>query len=122
MAKLPRDDSLERAFLLAWQQVRPDRPPDKRNYVFLKGRKFELDFAWLEEKVGVEIQGGTGWAPKGTNWRQRHVSPGGYRSDREKMRLAILNGWVVLEYTKPDLTEKPIQCAEEVSRVLESRR
>ena len=117
MAKLPRDDSRERAFLLAWRQVRLDSEP-MRDYRFHPTRKWELDFAWIAHKVGVEIQGGAGRGGK----RYHHISHEGYQNDCDKLNAAILEGWRVLWFTSQDIVERPIQCAEMVAQLLEARR
>lgn len=65
------------------QQLAGDTiPPHQRNYFFLPDRDLELDFAWPQWKVGVEIQGGV---------HKMKLS-----RDCEKMVLAILAGWVIL--------------------------
>jgi very-short-patch-repair endonuclease len=64
----------------------------KREYKFHPTRKWRLDFAWDEKKIGVEIQGGT---YKGG----RHTRALGYRNDREKINNATLLGWRILEFT-----------------------
>lgn len=68
-----------------------------RNYrKAIPGRSFELDFADVENKIGVEVQGGT-WMPK-----MAHNSGAGIRRDCEKSILMQLNGWRVLPVT-PDM-------------------
>ena len=46
------------------------------------------DFAWLEEKVLVECQGGL--------YGGRHLRPDGYRKDCIKHNNAVLDGWLPL--------------------------
>jgi very-short-patch-repair endonuclease len=62
-------------------------PPHTRNYRFLEGRKFELDFAWPRLRFGVEIDGHV------------HRIRDRFDTDREKGALAILAGWTVLHVT-----------------------
>lgn len=57
-----------------------------------KQRKWRFDFAWLKEKIAVEIEGGV-WS------RGRHVQPAGYEADREKYGTALAQGWRVLSVT-----------------------
>lgn len=57
-----------------------------------------FDFCVPELKLAIEIQGGI-WG------RGRHVRPQGYHDDRVKIRKAMLQGWIVLEYTTIDLKE-----------------
>ena len=68
-------------------------PEFKRNYHFDKPRsKREMDFAWPEYKVGVEVQGGI-WA------RGAHTRGAGYMRDCSKLDDAQLQGWILLWVT-----------------------
>lgn len=60
-------------------------PPHFRNWFFMDGRDFELDFAWPGLKTAVEVQGGV------------HRIKGKFGRDIEKRALAMLAGWRVLE-------------------------
>lgn len=60
-------------------------PAPRRNYFFLDGRDFELDFAWPLVKMAVEVQG------------MSHRIKGKFQRDIEKRALALLSGWRVLE-------------------------
>lgn len=83
-AATPKESKIERRFA---QQLadRPEIPAHQRNYFFLADRDFELDFAWPEKKVAVEIQG------------MSHRIKGKFKRDIEKRALAMLAGWRVLE-------------------------
>lgn len=65
-----------------------------RNHRWHHHRRWEMDLAFLSERVGVEVQGGTWLGRKGG-----HTSPLGYAKDREKNNEAQLLGWIVLEVT-----------------------
>lgn len=67
-----------------------------REYRFHETRKFRFDFAWIEEKLAVEIEGGI-WINGGHN---RGV---GYSKDMEKYNLATLRGWRVLRFAPKDI-------------------
>jgi very-short-patch-repair endonuclease len=79
----PKESKLERRFvqqltdagISGWQ----------RNYYFLGDRDLELDFAWPETRLAVEVQG------------MAHRIKGKFRRDIEKRALALLAGWRVLE-------------------------
>lgn len=79
----PQESKLERRFvqqltdagITGWQ----------RNYLFLPDRDFELDFAWSQRKVAVEVQG------------MAHRIKRQFKADIEKKALAMLAGWRVLE-------------------------
>lgn len=89
--KLPRALSvLEETFAMHLMQARlPSLPV--REYQFHPERKFRFDFAWPEQKLAVEINGGI--------YGGRHTRPEGYSRDLEKLNLAILSGWRVLQFT-----------------------
>lgn len=66
-------------------------PEPVREYHAIKGRKFRFDFAWLEHRLLVEVNGG--------NWiRGRHARPLGLKNDYEKQNLAMLAGWRVMQF------------------------
>lgn len=67
-------------------------PEPVRELRFAPPRRYRFDFAWPEHMLAVEVQGGTAR-------RGRHVRVSGYEKDREKMHLAMLNGWRVYEFT-----------------------
>ena len=70
-------------------------PEPVREYRFARaamGRQWRLDFAWPEQRVGAEVQGGT-WA------RGRHVQPVGYENDCQKWNAAQSLGWRLFLFT-----------------------
>lgn len=67
----------------------PDPMPE---YRFYKPRKFMFDFAWVEHKLAVEIEGGVFSGG-------RHVRGIGYTKDCHKYNLAAIEGWTVLRFT-----------------------
>ena len=66
-------------------------PEPVREYPAIKGRKFRFDFAWLEHKLLVEVNGGT-------YTQGAHSTGQGIRRDYEKSNLATLAGWRVLSF------------------------
>jgi very-short-patch-repair endonuclease len=59
-----------------------------REYVFHSTRKWRFDFAFVEQKIAIEVEG-----------RGRHQSDGGFAKDAEKYNAAAKLGWRVLRYT-----------------------
>jgi very-short-patch-repair endonuclease len=82
----------------------------QKEFKFLQDRRFRFDFAWPEEKLAVEIEGGV-WTGG------RHTRGKGYISDMEKYNLATLNGWKLLRYT-PDQIMK-IEIYDQIKLCLE---
>lgn len=67
-------------------------PEAVREFYFWPGRRFRFDFAFVKDKLAVEIEGGT--------WVQgRHSRPAGYERDCVKYNGAALQGWTVLRFT-----------------------
>jgi very-short-patch-repair endonuclease len=57
-----------------------------------KPRRFRFDFAFVAQKLAVEVQGAV-WT------RGRHTRGGGATSDAEKLSLAAVGGWRVIVAT-----------------------
>lgn len=76
---------------------------------YIPGRKFRLDIAWPDYKVGVEVQGGL-WL------KAAHSTGTGIKRDMEKRNLGILNGWRVLECEPKDVCT--LEMAKALKRLL----
>lgn len=84
------DDKNAIQFILLCKLYGIDIP--KREYKFHATRKFRFDFAWIDCKLAVEIEGGV-WIGG------RHTRGTGYVSDMHKYNLASCDGWRVLRFT-----------------------
>ena len=62
-----------------------------REYAAIPGRKFRFDFCFTEQRLLIEVNGGT--FTKGA-----HSTGQGIRRDYEKCNLATLAGWRVLSF------------------------
>ena len=62
-------------------------------YRFHPPRRWRFDFAFPDQKIAVECEGGT-W----TNGR--HVRGSGFEADCEKYNTAAIDGWVLLRFTE----------------------
>lgn len=88
-AKVKREQ-WEKAFLL---QVRAaDLPAPVEQLRFHPTRRWRLDFAWPDEKLAVEIDGGVFSGG-------RHTRGTGYTEDCSKLNEAAVLGWSVLRFT-----------------------
>lgn len=65
---------------------------------FSELRDFRFDYAWLDVKLAVEIEGGI-------YKKSRHTSPEGYSRDCDKYNLAQIEGWIVLRFTEINITD-----------------
>lgn len=79
----PKESKLERRF--DQQLEAAGLPAPRRNWFFMNNRDFELDRAWPEQKIAIEVQG------------MAHRIKGKWKRDIEKRALAMLAGWRVLE-------------------------
>ena len=78
---------LEDSFALQMRALK--LPEHKAEYRFHPVRRWRLDFAFPEYKIGVEIDGGT-YA------QGRHTRGKGFNGDCHKINSAICLGWRVL--------------------------
>jgi len=85
-------------------------PKPERQYPFAKavGRQYHADFAFLDERLIVEVNGGA-WIGG------RHVRGAGYEDDLERNAIAVTLGWRVLcvtpRHVKSGFALKWIECA-----------
>lgn len=79
-----------------------------REYRAIPERRFRFDFAFVPERVLIEIQGGT-WN------RGAHSRGAGLARDYEKLNLATANGWRVLQFdTNMIKSGEAIRMAEQI--------
>lgn len=85
-----RREHLELSVLRELRLERIEEPV--RQYRFHPERRWTFDFAWPDEKLALEVEGGT--------WVQgRHSRGAGYTSDCRKYNTAVVLGWRVLRAT-----------------------
>ena len=77
--------------IFAFQLDSAGLPEPIREYQAIKGRKFRFDFAWLEQRLLVEVN-------VGTYTQGAHSTGQGIARDYEKANLAVLQGWRVLSF------------------------
>lgn len=80
---------LELAFLTAWENA--GGAAFVYQHVPIQGRRFRCDFAWPDERLIVEIQGGA-WSGVG------HGQASGIVKDYARHNLFVMAGWRVLYY------------------------
>lgn len=102
----------EPEFIFAHQALADKLPPFECEYRFDEERRFRFDFAIVEHRLAVEIDGAI-WA------RGAHSSPMGILRDMEKLNLAVMRGWWVLRFTPAQV--KSGEAIETVKKWLEGR-
>ena len=103
-----RESPLER--LLAAQIVGAGLPEPVREYRFAPPRRWRFDFAWLDNKLAVECEGGV-WS------LGRHLRPRGFVSDAEKYNAAVALGWRVLRFASSQIASG--EAIEQIRRMME---
>ena len=71
-------------------------PTPIREHRFHPVRKWRFDFAWVDRKIAVEIEGGHGG---------RHQRYYGYKGDCDKYNCAILMGWRLYRFTRQHIAD-----------------
>lgn len=85
--------------LLAFQIKAAGIASPEREYMFAKPRRFRADFAWVAEKLLVEIDGGLYVARSG------HRTASGVMRDMEKGNLAALKGYLYLRFNAEQIRD-----------------
>ena len=93
---------LERKFLLYWQSL--GGPVLEREYRFHPTRKWRADFAHVESRTLIEVEGGIYIAGGG-----RHNRAAGFLADLEKYLEASLAGWHVVRLADALITAPNIE-------------
>lgn len=105
-----KSSTRETAFRTAWAISGNGLIP-REQFHFSLTRQWRFDFAWPAFQVAVEIHGGE-------MIRGGHNRGRGMQGDCEKLRAALLDGWIVLPFVGVDLDERPVQCCEQVIAAL----
>ena len=91
---------LEQKFALLWRSL--NGPQLDREFRFHSERKWRADFAHIESRTLIEIEGGI-------YIQGRHNRPQGFAADAEKYLEAALDGWRVLRLTQLQITAAVIE-------------
>jgi hypothetical protein len=67
-------------------------PEPTPEYKFHPDRRWRFDYAWIPQKIAMEIEGGV-WI------RGRHNRGTGFLKDMEKYNSAAILGWRIVRFT-----------------------
>lgn len=93
---------LEAKFALFWRGL--NGPPLECEFRFHTERKWRADFAHIESRTLIEIEGGIHVAGGG-----RHNRAAGFFADAEKYFEAFVAGWTVVRLTAPQITAPNVE-------------
>jgi very-short-patch-repair endonuclease len=85
------------------------RGPRMNAPLALRGRFFEIDALWEQERVAVELDS-----------RSVHDTPRNFESDRQRDRILVAEGWRTMRVTWRQLQEEPEAIAADLKRALRS--
>jgi very-short-patch-repair endonuclease len=83
-------------------------PEPEREWRFHPTRKWRLDFAYPEKRIGIEVQGGI-------YVRGAHSRGTGLERDYEKLNTAQMLGWTVFQFSR-----KMIESSEAIEMIREA--
>jgi very-short-patch-repair endonuclease len=108
-----RESPLEHHFLFLCRAL--GLPEPTREYRFAEPRRWRFDFAWIPQRLAVEVEGGT-------FVRGRHVRGKGIENDCHKYNAAVVRGWRVLRFTTDDVLKRGHDSVSIVKGMLEAER
>lgn len=77
--------------------------------VVVRGERFRLDLAYPQSRVALEYDGFV-----------EHISPAQFDRDRYRQNLLLLDGWLVLRFSRVDLRERAAWVATQVRHALDN--
>ncbi len=92
---------LEQADIRGWKQ---------EHRVRLDGASYYIDFAWIDLKIAIELDG-----------RAYHDDDAAFEKDRKRQNALVLAGWMVLRFTWSQLTTDSAAVLKQVRATLTSR-
>lgn len=109
---------LERIFQTRWRQFAPSELPEPEHDTVrpVPNRRFRLDWAWPDARVGVDCQGGVYGKKK-----RGHTRPSVYLNDCWKLAHCLANGWLVFWVTEKMLMNEPDTFIELVAKTVRER-
>lgn len=83
---------------MGWQIRVTGLPAPVEQFRAIPGRQFTWDYAWPDRKLLLEVQGGV--------WNGgKHGRGSGILRDQEKLNLATIHGWRILQVSENHITD-----------------
>jgi very-short-patch-repair endonuclease len=102
--KMRSDTDKAQLFRHAWNVIAHDFPAPVDEHRFAPPRRWRFDFAWVEQKIAVEIEGNA-WHVRGGG---KHMQD----NDLHKYNIATAQGWRVFRFSPKMLKENPAGCVD----------
>lgn len=99
-------NDFEEAFVAFVDGHRLQRPRMNGSLAF-RGRFFEIDALWEEERVAVELDS-----------RSVHGTNKNFESDKQRDRILLAEGWRTVRVTWRQLQEEPVEVAADLRKAL----
>jgi very-short-patch-repair endonuclease len=81
--------------------------PEHQHEVVVGGRRYRIDFAYVDRRVAIEVDG-----------YEFHAGPEQFELDRARGNDLVLTGWTLLRFTFQQLVHRPTWVAAQLARVL----
>lgn len=113
-----KPSSGELKFIKCWRSVGGTKTTQELK--FHPTRKWRFDFAWPEQMVALEVEGGV-WGKRTKNGfiPGGHTSGTGYTNNCEKYNEATLLGWAIFRLTPAQIN---IEMLEKIKYFIENRK
>ena len=103
----PQKSPLAAKFELMWEAI--GSPAYVTELQVVEDRRFRFDYAWPDERVALELQGGIYLAGKGG-----HVAPKRFQNDCDKLNHAARAGWRTCKLATGMVTPENVQLVKDL--------
>lgn len=105
----PTESDAETLFVQLCRRIKmPD--PVRQYPLLVRGRRIRIDFAWVRQRIAVEIDG-----------FEVHGRPGALDSDLRRQNRLVLGEWLILRFTWAAVMGTPAVVAEELVQAWRAR-
>lgn len=121
-AEQKMSDDKKILFMAMWRIIAPDEIEPVPDYRFDAVRKWKFDWAFIDARIAVEVDGGNRMARIITTNRgnQKAVAVGRHTKDADldKCNTATMQGWRVFHFSPKMLEDNPDRCVNQVRELL----
>jgi very-short-patch-repair endonuclease len=96
--RVAQGEKKDAELLLSQKIIAAGLPVPVREHRFAPPRRWRFDFAWPEQKIAFEVDGGI-WLQTDDGYSKGHAHPKRFVEDIEKRNAANVAGWCMLHAT-----------------------